>query len=54
MDKRFIKSVKHPVGLNTHTHTHTHTHTLQRVFILLRGTCKSAFLFLTGLVVTSI
>lgn len=21
MDKRFIKSVKHPVGLNTHTHT---------------------------------
>lgn len=23
MDKRFIKSVKHPVGLNTHTHTHT-------------------------------
>lgn len=25
MDKRFIKSVKHPVGLNTHTHTHTHT-----------------------------
>ena len=48
MDKRFIKSVKHPVGLNTHTHT------LQRVFILLRGTCKSAFLFLTGLVVTSI
>mgnify|MGYP006952791679 CR=1 FL=1 len=25
MDKRFIKSVKHPAGLNTHTHTHTHT-----------------------------
>lgn len=50
MDKRFIKSVKRPAGLSTHTHTHT----LQRVFILLRGTCKSAFLFLTGLVVTSI
>ena len=25
MDKRFIKSVKRPAGLNTHTHTHTHT-----------------------------
>ena len=24
MNKRFIKSVKHPAGLNTHTHTHTH------------------------------
>lgn len=46
MNKRFIRSVKRPAGLNTHT--------LQRVFILLRGTCKSAFLFLTGLVVTSI
>lgn len=48
MNKRFIKSVKQPAELNTHTHT------LQRVFILLRGTCKSAFLFLTRLVVTSI
>ena len=33
MDKRFIKSVKHPVGLNTHTHTHTHTHTRYSVYL---------------------
>lgn len=45
MDKRFIKSVKHPVGLNTHTHTHTHTHATACIYIIKRYLQKCLFIF---------
>ncbi len=45
MDKRFIKSVKHPAGLNTHTHTHTHTHATACIYIIKRYLQKCLFIF---------
>ena len=41
MDKRFIKSVKHPAWLNTHTHTHA----TACIYIIKRYLQKCLFIF---------